>query len=70
MKDAYSFDRDVASLQKSYQVMFDTGRPETSNAVWYVEAVNHAFTYGSDWTTHLSLRYPQNTNFGKQYYPS
>jgi len=23
MKDAYSFDRDVASLQKSYQVMFD-----------------------------------------------
>jgi hypothetical protein len=60
----------IFRVGQRYQFMVDTGRPETTNAKWYVEAVSHNMTYGDDWTTTLSLRFPQNSNFGVDYYPS
>jgi hypothetical protein len=60
----------IFRVGQKYQFNVDTGRPESTNAVWYVEGVSHSMTYGDDWTTTLSLRYPQNSNFGTDYYPS
>ena len=35
-----------------------TAKAETTNQIWYIEAVQHSGSYGEDWKTTLSLRFP------------
>jgi hypothetical protein len=60
----------IYRVGQRYQINYDTNRPETTNAVWYVEGVQHHCETSPEWVTTLSLRFPQNTNFGSNYYPS
>ena len=41
-----------------YRLATNTGRPDTSNAVWYAKSVSHHGSYGSDYTTTIDLLYP------------
>jgi len=40
-------------------VLYGHFRPATQNATWYVTAVSHSYSQGSDWTTTLELRFGQ-----------
>jgi hypothetical protein len=45
-----------------YLVLDTTGRPEVTNAIWYVSEIEHHFAWGSDYTTTMTLKYPSKGN--------
>lgn len=48
----------LARVGKRVVVPVITSRPNTTKATWYVQSVEHSWTFGQDWTTSCQLAYP------------